>query len=165
MKVWQYAVIIAGFLAVPAPALAAPAQVPVAAQAFPVELAGDVKLIKVRDVNGVRVQEQVEPKVVVPGDTLVFSTRYRNGGSLPVTNFVVTNPLPAAVMLAPDGAEKQVVSVDGGKTWGPLAGLQVDDGKGGKRPATAADVTHARWTLALIQPGATGVLSYNAIVR
>lgn len=165
MKFSQYTVIIAVIQAAIAPSFAARAQAPVASPVSPVELAGDVKLIKVRDVSGVKVLEQVEPKVVVPGDLLVFSTSYRNGGPLPVTNFVVTNPLPAAVMFAPDGADKQVVSVDGGKTWGMLAGLHVDDGKGGKRPANAADVTHARWTLALIRPGATGVLTYNAIVR
>jgi uncharacterized repeat protein (TIGR01451 family) len=165
MKFWQYAVIIAVFQATTVPAMAAPAKAPPAAPASPVELAGDVKLVKVRDANGRKVQELVEPKVVVPGDILVFSTRYRNGGPLPVTQFVVTNPLPAAVMLAPEGAEKHVVSVDGGKTWGALAGFQVDDGKGGKRPATATDVTHVRWTLALIQPGATGVVTFNAIVR
>lgn len=165
MKIWQAAVVISVFHAATGPVLAAPAKAPSAAPASPVELSGDVKQVKLREANGRTVRDMVDPKVVVPGDTLVFSTRYRNGGPLPVTDFVVTNPLPGAVMLAPDGADKHVVSVDGGKTWGTLASLQTDDGKGGKRPATAADVTHVRWTLALIQPGASGVLIYNAIVR
>ena len=134
-------------------------------QASPVELVGDVKLIKVTEEGGEKKETLVDPKVVVPGDRLIFSTRYRNTGKLPVNNFVVTNPLPGAVMLSPDGADRQVVSVDGGKTWGPLAGQQVDDGQGGKRAAVPADVTHLRWTLPLLQPGATGALTYHAIVR
>jgi hypothetical protein len=101
----------------------------------------------------------------VPGDKLVFTTRYRNSGTQPVNDFVVTNPLPGAVMLAGEEADQHTVSVDGGKTWGKLATLTVDDGKGGKRAATAADVTHLRWVLPLLQPGANGALTYHAIVR
>ena len=168
MKLWQYAVIITLLQVSSFPLLASPASLgkaPMPPASPAVALSGDVKLVRVRSVGGVKTEEQVEPKVVVPGDTLVFSTRYRNEGALPVTDFVVTNPIPAAVMLAPQDTERRVISVDGGKTWGFLEQFQVDDGKGGSRPATSADVTHTRWKLALIEPGATGVLSYKAIVR
>lgn len=164
MKLWQIAAIVAvssstAVLAQPA----APA--PTATPASPVELVGDVRVIKVTVVNGQEKQELIEPKVVIPGDKLVFTTRYRNTGKLPVNDFVVTNPLPSAVMLSPEGAASHVVSVDGGKTWGALAALQVADAQGAKRPASASDVTHLRWTLPLLQSGASGVLTYNAIVR
>ena len=100
-----------------------------------------------------------------PGRRVNFSTQYRNTGAEKVDNFVVTNPIPAGVMLAPEGAATLDVSVDGGKTWGKLASLQVADGKGGQRAASNADVTHVRWTLPVLTPGTTGTLTYNAIVR
>ena len=133
--------------------------------AQPIELKGDVKLDKLVVENGREKHVMVEPKVVVPGDKLVFATAYRNTGSAAVNNFVVTNPIPAGVMLAPEGASAADVSVDGGKTWGKLASLTVTGAGGVKRAAQASDVTHVRWTLAVVAAGATGTVSYRAIVR
>jgi uncharacterized repeat protein (TIGR01451 family) len=145
--------------------LACTAPVAMAQSSQPIELIGDVKVDKVVIENGKENHVFSGPSVVVPGDQLVFSTSYRNTGKQPVNDFEVTNPLPASVMLSPEGADVHTVSVDGGKTWGKLSGLTVSDGQGGKRPATASDVTHLRWTLAAIAPGATGKLTYHAIVR
>lgn len=133
--------------------------------AQPIELKGDVKLDKIVVENGQDKHVMIEPKVVVPGDKLVFATAYRNTGSAAVNNFVVTNPIPAGVMLAPDGSAAADVSVNGGKTWGKLASLTVVAADGTKRPAQSSDVTHVRWTLAVVAAGATGTLSYRAIVR
>lgn len=131
----------------------------------PVELKGDVKVDRIVLENGTKRHVLVVPDVVVPGDRLVFSTAYRNVGTSVVKDFVVTNPLPQGVMLAPDSAATQEVSVDGGKSWGKLAALLVNDGKGGLRAAQASDVTHVRWTLAVLAAGAQGTLAYDAIVR
>ena len=132
----------------------------------PVVLTSDpVKVDKIVVENGKQKHVLTDASVVVPGDHLVFSTQYRNAGTQPVTNFVITNPIPAAVTVAPDSAAALNVSVDGGKTWGRLVALTVPDGKGGKRAAQAGDVTHLRWTLPLVAPGASGKDGYNAIVR
>lgn len=144
-------------------AFAAPAIA--AAPASPVSLVGDVKLEKTVTENGVQKVVLSDPKVVVPGDHLLFSTAYRNDGAIPVTNFVVTNPLPSAVTLAPETAASVDVSVDGGKTWGKLAVAKMADGKGGQRAAVAADVTHVRWIIAAIPVGGSGTVEYHAIVR
>lgn len=133
--------------------------------ASPMELVGDVKVDKQVVENGKTKHVLVAPNVVVPGDRLLFSTAYRNTGAEPVKDFVVTNPLPAGVMLSDDGAAALTVSVDGGKTWGKLAQLTAADAQGARRAAQAGDVTHVRWTLPLIAPGASGTLTYNAIVR
>ncbi len=134
--------------------------------AQPIVLTSDpVKVDKIVVENGKEKHVLAEADVVVPGDHLVFSTQYRNAGAQPVTNFVITNPIPAAVTVAPESAATLNVSVDGGKTWGRLATLTVSDGKGGKRAAQAGDVTHLRWTLPLVAPGASGKVGYNAIVR
>ncbi len=101
----------------------------------------------------------------MPGDRLIFSTAYHNTGAMVVKNFVVTNPIPQGVTLASDAKGTLEVSVDDGKNWGRLTMLTVPDGQGGRRPAQASDATHVRWTLATLAAGASGVLTYNAIVR
>jgi uncharacterized repeat protein (TIGR01451 family) len=149
---------VAGLALVAVPAMAAPS-------AGQVSLQGEVKLQKTVVANGVSTRVLVTPKKVVPGDQLVFSTAYHNDGASAVDHFVVTNPLPTAVTYAPEGSDASEVSVDGGKSWGSLAKLTVADGKGGQRAAQSADVTHVRWTVAVIAPGATGAVSYHAVVR
>lgn len=136
-----------------------------AAKAGQVQLESDVKVEKVIAENGTVKKTWVTPQVVVPGDRLVFSVRYRNVSADKVDNFVVTNPIPQPVMLAAEGAEALEVSVDGGKAWGKLGVLQVVDGKGDQRAALNSDVTHVRWTLPVLNPGASGTLTYSAIVR
>lgn len=140
---------------------------PLAAQAAnPVSLNGDVKAVKVIIADdGSERTELVAPGTIVPGDRLVFGTDYANSGTEAVTNFTVTNPLPAAVRLAPDADIALTVSADGGKTWGVLAALKITDPDGTSRAATHADVTHVRWVLASIAPGEKGRLTYPAIIR
>ena len=141
------------------------AQAQAAQAAQPIELKGNVKLDKIIVEQGREKHVMVEPTVVVPGDKLVFATAYRNTGASAVNNFVVTNPIPAGVMLAPGGVAQAEVSVDGGKIWGKLVNLTVAGTGGAKRPAQSSDVTHLRWTLPVLAPGATGTLTYNGIVR
>jgi uncharacterized repeat protein (TIGR01451 family) len=136
-----------------------------ATQAQPVQLHGEVKLEKVVVQDGIEKRILSEPKVVVPGDRLFFTTAYHNSGTASVAQFVVTNPIPAAVVLTQDSAASLEVSVDGGKGWGALASRTVPDGQGGNRAAQAGDITHVRWTLSVLQPGASGTLAYHAIVR
>ena len=147
---------IAIFAAAPATAFAAPGAV---------VLKGDVKVETTVVEKGVEKTVLVTPKVVVPGNRLVFSTSYRNESASPVQNFVVTNPVPEGIAVAATDAASLTVSADGGKTWGKLATLTVKDAKGVARPAQASDVTHVRWTLATIAPGAGGAVSYHAIVK
>lgn len=138
------------------------------AQERPVSLSSDVKLVRVvRDAeqgNAART-ELVEAESVVPGDMLAFSVSYRNGGGEPVTDFVIVNPVPANVQLSDESAAASEVSIDGGKSWGMLAALSVTDAEGAPRPATANDVTHLRWKIALLTPGESGITSFRAIVR
>ena len=106
----------------------------------------------------------LEPEDVVPGDRLIFSTNYRNDSGDVIENFVVTNPLPGAVVLASDDDTFQV-SVDNGSSYASLFALTIDDPQAGTRAAELVDVTHIRWTLERLEPGATGSLSYTAFVR
>ncbi|WP_299192097.1 hypothetical protein [uncultured Erythrobacter sp.] len=156
LKKMAAALLIAGSAAMPAAAFAQ----------SPVTLSGDVKAVETSvDADGNETTQLVAPDVIVPGDRLVFGTDYANNGAEPVENFVVTNPLPTAVRLAPDAAADLTVSVDGGASWGTLAELSVTAEDGTSRAATHSDVTHVRWTLATIAPGDSGRLEYPAIIR
>ncbi|PKP95279.1 MAG: hypothetical protein CVT75_02625 [Alphaproteobacteria bacterium HGW-Alphaproteobacteria-14] len=154
-------------IALAASALALPG-ISVAAQAAasPIALVGDVKAEKVITApDGTEQTILVEPTAIIPGDRLIFGTDYAHGGGEAVNNFIVTNPLPTAVRLAPDADPALEVSVDGGKSWGTLAALTIANPDGTTRPAAHADVTHVRWVLESIAPGATGRLTYPAIIR
>ncbi len=139
---------------------------PLSAQDQAISLSGSVmhEMVSV-DASGKEVTELVEPNTIVPGDRLIFGTDYNNGSDEAVDNFVVTNPLPPAVRLAPDADTLLIVSVDGGKSFGTLSQLSVMAEDGGSRPADQADVTHVRWTLPSVAPGESGRLEYPAIIR
>lgn len=129
-----------------------------------VMLKGDVKVVRTVVEGGKEKSVLAAPTDVVPGDKLIFATEYHNSGAKAVDNFVVTNPLPAAVKLASNEGGFEV-SVDGGTSYGALASLSVTDAEGAPRPAQLSDVTHIRWTLARLAPGENGTLTYNAFVR
>ena len=106
-----------------------------------------------------------EPKAVTPGDQLVFILNYRNAGSAPAKDFIVTNPLPSAVAYQGRGDGAQV-SIDGGRSWGTLPALKVREADGRWRNARPEDVTHVRWALKqTVAAGAQGKLSFRGIVR
>lgn len=161
MNMFNKAIATALFMA--SASMAAPT---LAQEANPVSLSGDVKAVVTSvDAEGNQSTELVEPSTIVPGDRLIFGTDYANTGDEPVKNFVVTNPLPGPVRLAPDADADLVVSVDGGENWGTLSGLTVVVEDGSTRTASHSDVTHVRWTLAEIAPGESGRLEYPAIIR
>jgi uncharacterized repeat protein (TIGR01451 family) len=120
----------------------------------------------VSDADG-KAKTVLEPtKVVTPGDQLLFVIAYKNLGTQGAADFVVTNPLPAAVAYSgAEGTEPQV-SVDGGASWGSLATLNINQADGTVRPATPADVTHVRWAFdQTIPAGGGGKLSFRGVVK
>lgn len=107
-----------------------------------------------------------EPRVVTPGDRLVFILQYRNTGTQSAKDFVVTNPMPAPVAYQGTSDAVAQVSVDGGRTFAPLAVLKVREPDGTVRAARPEDVTHVRWALRdPIAAGAQGKLSFRGVVR
>lgn len=144
-------------------ALVAPAA---ALAANDVSLSSQVLVERVKpDANGKPVTVLEEPAVVTPGERLVFKLDYRNAGAQPATGFVVTNPIPESIAFVSAEGDA-VVSVDGGKQWGPLASLQVKQADGTLRAAQPADVTHIRWSFAQpIAAGSAGHLSFRGVVK
>jgi uncharacterized repeat protein (TIGR01451 family) len=140
---------------------------PAAAQpASPVQLEGYVKVeTVVIDDQGERRIALVDPVTVVPGDRLVMGTRYSNAGDTPIENVVVSNPVPPPVRVAEVADPAQVVSVDGGKTWGAFADRIVRNADGTQRPARPEDITHFRWTIPAVAPGGGGAVEFLVTVR
>jgi len=134
-----------------------------AAQERPIKLQSDVKLV--RQAQQGEAPELVAPVGVVPGDTLVFTTSYRNEGASAVNDFVIVNPVPTDLVLTDDAASSTEVSVDGGKNWGRLADLKIVKDDGEERPATIEDITHMRWVFASVAPSANGEVRFSARVR
>jgi uncharacterized repeat protein (TIGR01451 family) len=113
------------------------------------------------------------PKVVLvkqdsgpPGTRLVFTHSYRNGGKVPAANFAMTNPIPSGVDYTGSDDASAVVSVDGGKSFGPLATARIRAADGSVRSARPEDVTHVRWVLkAPIPVGGSGKFSFKGTVK
>jgi hypothetical protein len=142
--------------------------VPMTAQARqPVSLASSVFVEKIdNDASGQQRRMLSVPGQLGQGDRLVFVLRYRNDGTTPVSGFAVTNPVPQSIRLDMGAHPDMQVSVDGGRNWGRLDGLQVRTPFGGTRRATADDITHVRWTVnAPVSPGAVGQIAYRGTVR
>ncbi len=107
-----------------------------------------------------------QPTTVLPGDNLVFVVKYKNVGDSPASDFSVTNPMPRAVRYAGSSDGQEVVSVDGGKSWGNLATTKVTNADGTQRAANFADVTHIKWILKqTLAPGEGGKLIFRGVVK
>lgn len=135
--------------------------------ATPLELKSDVfverQVVRSDGSNAVVLEK---PNMVTPGDNLVFVVRYKNVGGSTANNFVVTNPLPAAVAFNGTSDGLEVVSIDGGKNWGILGTLRVAKADGTTRSAMLTDVTHIKWNLNQpLTAGAEGKLIFRGIVK
>ncbi len=135
--------------------------------ATPIELKSEVfverQIVRTDGSNAVVLEK---PTLVTPGDNLVFVVRYKNVGGSTASNFVVTNPLPAAVVFNGTSDGLEVVSIDGGKSWGILGTLRVTKADGTTRAAMPRDVTHLKWNLnQRLTVGAEGKLIFRGIVK
>lgn len=135
----------------------------VVAQDQPIKLESGVQLVRPAADGAEPVL--VAPEGVLPGDTLVFTTSYRNEGRETVEDFVIVNPVSPDLLLTDEAASLTEVSVDGGQTWGRLAGLSVVGEDGEERPANAGDITHMRWTFDEVSPAGAGEVRFSATVR
>lgn len=121
---------------------------------------------QVADANGKLKNVLQAPDRVLPGDVLLFELEYRNVGATPASKFVINNPVAANVIYTGVAQPWAVVSVDGGKRFGPLAALKMPKGDGTVRAAIPADVTAVRWTVGQpIPAGGTGKVQFYGVVK
>jgi uncharacterized repeat protein (TIGR01451 family) len=132
-----------------------------------VTLASDVFLERIQhDANGRSNIVLEQPRAIARGDRLLFVLSYRNVGTEPAQDFVVTNPVPDSVIYAGADEAEPEVSVDWGRNWGALSSLSVKEPAGHSRAARPEDVTHVRWSIRRpIGAGESGRLTYHAVAR
>jgi uncharacterized repeat protein (TIGR01451 family) len=152
--------------------LLAPAPLP-AQQKSAIELTSLAEVEKVeKNAQGdkeARRQDAATAKVV-PGDVVVFTTRYVNTSDKPVSNVTIMNPVPEHMTYLDKSAEGKGAridySVDSGKTYADADRLTVKDSTGKTRTAAAQDYTHIRWVLtAPLAPGGAGSVSFKAQLK
>ena len=132
-----------------------------------VSLSSDVYIErKIEKPNGTTALVLEQPTTVTPGDKLVFVVKYKNVGSAPASDFSVTNPLPKTVAFEGTSDGTELVSIDGGKSWGPLAALSYVSSNGNIRPALMSDVTHVKWKFnRSLSAGSGGKLVFRGTVK
>jgi len=116
-------------------------------------------------------EKVLEPaEKVFPGETVVFSTVYKNIGQDPADDIIITNPVPEHMIYVGGSAEGEgtvaIFSVDGGQTYNSPESLKVTGEDGTQRQARPDDYTHIRWALkAPVTPGGTGKVSFRATLK
>ena len=111
----------------------------------------------------------VPAELVVPGESVIYTITFRNVGTEPADNVVITNPIAENLMYVDGsafgpGMDIQL-SVDGGVTFAAANELTiVEDGE--VRDAQASDFTHVRWVMQNDLPaGAQGTARFAAILE
>lgn len=120
--------------------------------------------------NGEETVKRLPADKVTPGETVVYSIRYKNDGASPAGDIVLVMPVPKEVAYVEGsvaGVETASISfsADGGATYVARGRLTVVEG-GEPRPARGDEITHIKWTLSTpVGPKAEGEVSYKAVLR
>jgi hypothetical protein len=97
------------------------------------------------------------------GDRVILLVKWNSNSS--DTSFTVSSAVPQSLAYERSSLRTQTVSVDGGRNWGYIGELAVQD-RYGKRLASVEDVTHLRWQVpAQAAAQGRGTITYSAIVR
>lgn len=120
--------------------------------------------------DGTETVRRVPADKVTPGETVVYSIKYKNDGAGPAADIVLVMPVPKEVAYVEgsvDGGNSASVSfsADGGETYVARGRLTIVEG-GEARPARGDEITHIKWTLAApVAAKAEGEVSYKAVLR
>jgi uncharacterized repeat protein (TIGR01451 family) len=137
---------------------------------------GSIELTSIAEVQVTETNAKGEKEVkrvdaskakVVPGDIVIFTTRYVNVGKKPADKVVITNPVPEHMEYVDGSAEgkgmKIDFSVDQGKSYASPDTLTVTDAQGKKRKAGPKDYTGIRWSFgSSLAAGGKGSVSFKA---
>ena len=97
------------------------------------------------------------------GDKVVLVVEWnRERSGTPVT---VSSAIPRELAFQKSSSDAMEVSIDGGRSWGQLGTMRIDDANV-RRRASPEDVTHVRWRFTdRRDPARGGRVTYSAIVR
>lgn len=127
----------------------------------------------VEKVNGQEVRKLEPTSQVEPGQTLVYTMKYRNEGDEKATSVVINNPIPPETVYlvgSAVGAGSEIsFSIDGGKSFKQPTLLTYEiagpDGKAVKKVAAPEEYTHVQWVVREIAPGQQGEVSFQVKVK
>lgn len=91
----------------------------------------------------------IAPDSIVPGDRILYTTRFQNEGVEASDDITITNPIPQQVSYLAGTAQGEncaiLFSADDGQSWGKPEQLKVQMTDGQWRTAQASEYTHIRW--------------------
>ena len=122
------------------------------------------------DEQGNKVVKRVPAEKVLPGKEVIYTTRFKNNGSEPAEDIIISNPIPQHTIYkleSATGKETDVVySVNGGKSFHHSNQLRVVAQDGSERIAEAKDYTDIRWIYqGQLQPGDEGVVEFRVVLQ
>lgn len=111
-----------------------------------------------------------EATLVTPGEVVVYRLDFVNDGAEPVTDMVLTMPVPREVVFqagSAASADTQIVySTDNGTNFSSWESLSKSNVDGSRVAASAEDVTHIRWTFDRdLEVGEKGALRFKGRLK
>ena len=124
----------------------------------------------VTDAKGVKSVKLVPAVKVVPGDTVIYTVKFRNRCDKPADNVSVDNPVPehmAYVAGSAVGPNTEITfSIDSGYTFAKPDALRKKDSDGTERAARANEYTNIRWVMRHpLAAGAEGYARFRAVLE
>lgn len=127
--------------------------------------------IQTRVVDGETVETQVQEPVTsaIPGEALIYRIRLENSGPESAEDISMVLPIDPSLTIIPDSLTGKIefeksLSVDGGKTFGRLDDLTVQENNS-ERPATISDATHLKIDIPLLSEGQSTRIDYRVTVK
>ncbi|MFQ5596836.1 MAG: hypothetical protein ACE5GK_02180 [Nitrospiria bacterium] len=120
--------------------------------------------------QGEKEVQYVTPKIVIPGDVIVYTVNYINQSDDISENTFITNKIPDHLTYIENSASGTgtdiLFSVDGGRQFAKPRQLIVRNADGRERSATVKDYTHIRWVFNnALAPGGKGAVVYRARIN
>jgi uncharacterized repeat protein (TIGR01451 family) len=107
---------------------------------------------------------------VVPGDTVIYTVKFRNRCDNPADNVSFDNPVPEHMQYVEGSAigpnTEISFSIDGGYNFAKAETLRKQDSDGTERAARASEYTNIRWVLRHpLVAGAEGYARFRAVLE
>lgn len=127
----------------------------------------------VETINGKEVRKIVPTAKVEPGQTLIYTIKYRNEGDEKATRVAISNPIPKDTVYLVGSAtgpgSEIAFSIDGGKSYKQPTLLSYEiigpDGKAVKKVAAPDEYTHVQWLVPVVEPGQHGEVSFQVKIK
>ncbi len=122
------------------------------------------------DAKGLKTVKLVPAVKVVPGDTVIYTLKFRNTCDKPAEKVSVDNPVPehmAYVAGSAVGPSTEIsFSIDGGYKFDRAEALRKKDSDGTERAARASEYTNIRWVMNHpLVAGAEGYARFRAVLE